>query len=107
MTLDPGHEGDARPGLGFKAAAGLSGSGTEGGEAVLFPGHPGRRGIYRSVQMELHGSLNERAWVWHPHSTLLPHSWVGPHPQPPPDQTQPGQNQGYLLFRRTMLEPNM
>ena len=98
---------DGRPGLGFKAAAGLSGSGTEGGEAVLFPGHPGRRGIYRSVQMELHGSLNERAWVWHPHSTLLPHSWVGPHPQPPPDQTQPGQNQGYLLFRRTMLEPNM
>lgn len=40
MTLDPGHEGDARLGLGFKVAAGLSGSGTEGGEAVLFPEHP-------------------------------------------------------------------
>lgn len=39
-TLDPGHEGDARLGLGFKAAAGFSGSGTEGGEAVLFAGHP-------------------------------------------------------------------
>lgn len=45
VTQGPEQVGDARLGLGFKVAAELSGMGMEDGrEAVVFPGHPGRKG---------------------------------------------------------------
>ena len=104
--LEPGHEGDARLGLGFKVAAGLSGSGTEGGEAVLFTGHPGRRGIYRSRQIELQGPLNERAWLWHPQPALLPLGGVGPHHCTPRPEVSTAELKALALQEAT-FEPNV
>lgn len=65
----PGQVGDAGLGLGFRVAAELSGMGMEDGwEAVVFPGHPGRKG----------GTFIEAAT-----QPILPASVLGELPAPP------------------------
>lgn len=73
----PGQVGDAGLGLGFRVAAELSGMGMEDGwEAVVFPGHPGRKG----------GTFIEAAT-----QPILPASVLGELPAPPTTRAIPEQ----------------
>lgn len=99
VMLDPGHEGDAMLGSGFKMVTELSGSGTEDdGEAGGFPEGPGTEGGHLQMRPHLAARVMRGIRGTRPPAPQ-PCELTAPHP---PNQSHPRAEWGEM-----MLEPHV